>query len=64
MVDQLDAAVKWGPHQSTRAHREFLRQERSEMVEAGQWLVLLYRSVRHLVGLCLSPMGIIPQRDE
>ena len=62
-LDQLDAAVKRGPHQSTRAHAEFLRQELCEMVEASQWLVMPYHSVCHLVGLCLSTMGVIPQRN-
>ena len=34
------------------------------MVDAGQWLVLPYRSIRHLPGLRLSPMGVVPQRDR
>ena len=56
---QLDQAIQRGPHQSTKAHAAFLRQELSEMVEAGQWLVLPYRCVRHLRGLRLLPMGVV-----
>ena len=62
-LEQLDAAVERGPHQSTHAHTAFLRQELSDMVDAGQWLVLPYQCVRHLLGLCLSPMGVVPQCD-
>ena len=61
---KLDLAIQRGPHQSTKAHAVFLRQELSEMVAAGQWLVLPYRCVRHLRGLRLSPMGVVPQRDR
>jgi hypothetical protein len=34
------------------------------MIQAGQWLVLPYRSVRHLPNLRLSPSGVVPQRDR
>jgi hypothetical protein len=63
-LDQLDAAVARGPHQSTHVHSHFLRDEFVEMVEAGQWIVLPYQSVRHLPHLRLSPTGVVPQRDR
>ena len=33
------------------------------MVEAGHWLVLPYSTVWHATDLCISPLGVIPQRD-
>jgi hypothetical protein len=61
---QRDAAAQRGPHKGTHEHIEFLRTEFLDMVRAGQWLVLPYRSVRHLPNLRLSPTGVVPQRDR
>jgi hypothetical protein len=63
-LERLDAAAYRGPHQSTHEHIDFMRQEFSEMVEAGQWLALPYSAVRHLPNLRLSPTGVVPQRDR
>jgi hypothetical protein len=63
-LDQLDVAATRGPHQSTRDHIDFMRQEFFDMVNAGQWLVLPYSAVRHLPGLRLSLTGVVPQRDR
>jgi hypothetical protein len=62
--ERLDAAANRGPHQSTHEHIEFMRQEFSEMTEAGQWIVLPYSVVRLLPNLRLSPTGVVPQRDR
>lgn len=62
--NDLDAAIQRGAHRSTLAYSEFLREEFADMVEAGQWLVLPYSWVRDLPGLCLSPTGVVPQRDR
>jgi hypothetical protein len=61
---KLDDAASRGPHRSTNEHVEFMRQGFSEMVRAGQWLVLPYSSVRNLPNLRLSPTGVVPQRDR
>ena len=63
-LEQRDAAVARGPHQSAKAHSSFLRDEVCSMAEAGQWLVLPYSCVRNLPGLHLAPMGLIPQRER
>jgi hypothetical protein len=63
-LDQRDAAILRGAHHSTRVNRDFVRDEFADMVEAGQWLVLPYALIRHLPGLCLSPTGLVPQRDR
>ncbi len=34
------------------------------MINKGQWIVLPYSEVTHLPGLCISPPGVIPQRDR
>lgn len=60
----LDAAIQRGAHRSTLAHGEFLREEFADMVEAGQWIVFPYAWVQDLPGLCLSPTGVVPQRDR
>ena len=63
-LQERDAAVQRGPHQSSNAHTEFLREELQSMVAAGQWMVLPYRCVRDLPDLRLAPMGVVPQRDR
>ena len=63
-LEQLDAAVARGPHLSSRMHAEFLRNDMCEMVERGIWMVLPYRCVRHLRGLRVAPMGVVPQRNR
>jgi hypothetical protein len=40
-LEQRDAAVRRGAHQSTEANRAFVREEFADMVEAGQWLVAI-----------------------
>jgi hypothetical protein len=56
---QHDAAAKHGPHKGTNEHIEFMRAEFFDMVNAGQWLVLPYQSVRHLPDLRISPTGVV-----
>jgi hypothetical protein len=63
-TSDLDAAVRRGAHKSTLHRRDFLREEFADMMEAGQWLVVKYSAIRHLVGLRLSPTGVVPQRDR
>jgi hypothetical protein len=62
--EDLDAAVRRGPHRSTNEFRTFLRDEFADMIETGQWIALPYSIVRHLPNLRLSPTGVVPQRDR
>ena len=59
-----DEAMQYGAHSSAEDHKEFLRNELADMVEAGHWLVLPYSSVRHATDLRISPLGVVPQRDR
>jgi hypothetical protein len=63
-LEKLDAAIRRGPHKSTAMHSNFLRDEFADMMEAGQWVVVPYRCVRHLRGLRLSPTGVVPQKNR
>lgn len=36
----------------------------SDMIQKGFWVVLPYEDVRHLPGLRLSPLGVVPQRER
>jgi hypothetical protein len=62
--EQLDAAVARGPHQSAHLHTDFLTTEFSDMIQKGQWMVLPYSTVKHLPNLCISPIGVVPQRER
>ena len=59
-----DEAMQYGAHSSARDHKDFLRDELADMVEAGHWLVLPYSAVRHATDLRISPLGVVPQRDR
>ena len=61
---RLERAARRGAHQSAVAHRDFLYDEMSDMVEKGQWLVLPYKAARHLPHLRLSPVGVVPQHNR
>jgi hypothetical protein len=63
-LEQRDAAVQYGSHSSAEAHRDFLRDELADMVEAGHWVVLPYSAVRNAQDLRISPLGVVPQRDR
>ena len=66
----LKARIKRGSHQSCQAHLQFLREELLDFMKKGFWLVLPLRTVRalqklgHLLGLRVSPMGVVPQRNR
>ena len=68
--DTIDQRVSHGSHQSCLQYLEFLREELLEFTQKGFWLVLPYEMVRslqrlgHLLGLRVSPMGVVPQRDR
>jgi hypothetical protein len=56
---QQDHALKRGPHKSAREH-----QEMAKMILQGQWIVLPYDEVCRLKNLCVSPIGVVPQRNR
>ncbi|KAL3817629.1 hypothetical protein ACHAXA_011717 [Cyclostephanos tholiformis] len=43
---------------------DYLEEEFVDMINKGHWIVLPYSTVSHLPGLCISPPGVIPQRDR
>lgn len=61
---QLLEKLQRGPHKSAIDHAEFVRDEMATFVEKGFWTVLPFALVKDLLGLRLSPLGAIPQRDR
>jgi hypothetical protein len=63
---QREETLKRGPHKSSNEHADFLREELLDFVQKGFWMVLPYRLLKkykHLItNLCISPMGVVPQR--
>ena len=66
----LEARIRRGSHQSCLEFLDFLREELLDFTKKGFWLVLPYRMVQllqslgHLLGLRVSPMGVVPQRNR
>jgi hypothetical protein len=58
--EQLDR----GSHKSCDEHFCFLREEMMEFALSGFWTLLPFRLVKDMANLCISPLGIIPQRDR
>ena len=63
-VAERHAAITRGPHKSAYEHIEFLRDEMASMVAKGQWVVVPYELIKDIPGLCLSPIGVVPQHDR
>jgi hypothetical protein len=61
---QKAAALTRGPHQSSRQHIPFLRQEFVGMIRKGHWTFLPARLVLNELQLRLSPLGVVPQHDR
>ena len=67
---QLAARIQRGSHKSCQEHLAFLREELLDFTKKGFWLVLPLRTVKalqklgHLLGLRVSPMGVVPQRNR
>ncbi|KAK1732360.1 hypothetical protein QTG54_016952, partial [Skeletonema marinoi] len=62
--EQIWRALQRGPHKSCSEHLDFLREEFVDMRAKMQWVVLPVSAVKDLPGLCISPPGVIPQRDR
>ena len=63
-LKEKDLAMARGNHLSARQFTEFLRIEMGDMRKKGIFIVIPYDLVRHLDGLRLSPMGVVPQRNR
>eukprot|EP00536_Pseudo-nitzschia_multiseries_P017358 jgi/Psemu1/50546/gm1.50546_g len=61
---RIATAISRGPHQSSHLGIEFLREEYADMMDKQQWTVLPASLVRDLPSLCLSPLGLVPQRGR
>ena len=61
---RIEAAAARGPHKSAIEYRDFLYEEMHKMRQKGQWLILPYAQVKHLPGLRLSPIGVVPQHSR
>jgi hypothetical protein len=62
--EQKQTAITRGSHPSTTLHRDFLRDELADMINQRFWTILPFDMVQQLPSLCLSPMGVVPQRDR
>jgi hypothetical protein len=58
--------LRRGPHKSADEFADFLREELLDFVKKGFWMVLPYwllQQHKNLISnLCISPMGVVPQR--
>jgi hypothetical protein len=61
---RIEAALKRGPHSSSKKGIEFLREEYADMIDKQQWIVLPADMIKSLFGLRLSPLGLVPQRNR
>jgi hypothetical protein len=61
---QKEAALERGPHQSAKAHTNFLRSEFADMIRKKQWMLLPAALVMTQEELRISPLGVLPQCDR
>ena len=61
---RIEAALKRGPHSSSKEGIEFLRNEFADMIEKQQWIVLPAEMIKRMFGLRLSPIGLVPQTNR
>ena len=62
--DKIEAALKRGPHSSSKDGIEFLRNEFADMINKQQWIVLPADMIKKMFGLRLSPIGLVPQTNR
>eukprot|EP00985_Skeletonema_marinoi_P002332 scaffold977_cov149-Skeletonema_marinoi.AAC.1 len=65
-TEQIDKAIRRGPHKSCNEYIDFLDEEFIDMIRKGQWVILpaSVAKTKTLVGLRVSPPGVVPQRDR
>ena len=59
----MRAALLRGAHKSCNDHLDFLRKEFVDMIHKGQWAVFPASVTLKLKEICLSPPGVVPQRE-
>lgn len=59
--ERIDEALKRGSHRSCLEYLDFLKEEFTNMMRKGQWVILPFDDVKDLPNLCLSPPGVVPQ---
>ena len=57
-------AMVQGAHKSCYEHVEFLEEEFKDMINKGQWIILLYAKVKRLARIMIKPPRVGPQRDR
>lgn len=62
--EQRDQAMARGPHKSSHGEREFVSKEMLDFCRQGYWVVLPYSAVADWLHLRISPLGVVPQRDQ
>ena len=63
-LEQKEAAIARGSHQSTEQHHDFLDNEMADMIDQKHWILIPYKYIRLHTHLRLSPMGVVPQRER
>jgi hypothetical protein len=63
-TEQINNAVRRGPHKSCAEHIDFLDEEFVDMIKKQQWTLLPLSVAMELEGLRVSPPGVVPQRDR
>lgn len=63
-VERRDGAVKRVSHRSSEGERQFVSEEMLNFCAQGYWVVVPYRTVRHMRHLRISPLGVVPKRDR
>jgi hypothetical protein len=58
---RIYAAATHSPHKSAYEYQDFLCKEMVDMILCCQWIVLPYDLIKDLLGLQLSPIGVVPQ---
>jgi hypothetical protein len=62
----IESTIARGPHKSAHEYAEFLREEMTDFVKKGYWIVLPYKALRNqrkqFKLLRVNPMGVVPQR--
>ena len=61
---QVDHAASRGAHKSAADYTEFVCEELLDFCAQGYWTVLPLAFVREWLGLRLSPLGVVPQRNR
>jgi hypothetical protein len=61
---EKDEAMRRGPHKSAYEGMEFLREDMSDYIDKGFWMVVPYSLLREVPNLRVSPIGLVPQPNQ